>query len=111
MSERDLVQELKQNIKDLQSEKADMAKTIETKEARIKTLMIKLEHATQDVQAVGHKIGDKDKELAKLHAKLETKDKLLQEAVNKIKGIHDDSTEKTTEEIQEDKDEDTDSDD
>ena len=95
MSERDLVQELKQNIKDLQSEKADMAKTIETKEARIKTLMIKLEHATQDVQAVGHKIGDKDKEMAKMQAKLETKEKLLQEALNKLKKTDDDSTEKT----------------
>ena len=95
MSERDLVQELKQNIKDLQSEKADMAKTIETKEARIKTLMIKLEHATQDVQAVGHKIGDKDKEMAKMQAKLETKEKLLQEAPNKLKKTDDDSTEKT----------------
>ena len=95
MSERDLVQELKQNIKDLQSEKADMAKTIETKEARIKTLMIKLEHATQDVQAVGHKIGDKDKEMAKMQAKLETKEKLLQEALNKLKKTDDDSTKKT----------------
>ena len=95
MSERDLVQELKQNIRDLQSEKADMAKTIETKESRIKTLMIKLEHATQDVQAVGHKISDKDKEMSKLQAKLETKERLLQEALNKLKKSDDDSTEES----------------
>ena len=95
MSEGDLVQELKQNIKDLQSEKADMAKTIETKESRIKTLMIKLEHATQDVQAVGHKISDKDKEMSKLQAKLETKERLLQEALNKLKNTDDDSTEES----------------
>ena len=95
MSERDLVQELKQNIKDLQNEKADMAKTIETKESRIKTIMIKLEHATHDVQSVGHKVSDKDKEIVKLQAKLETKERLLQEALNKLKNTDDDSTEKT----------------
>ena len=111
MSERDLVRELKENIKELTKDRDDALDKVKTKESRMRQVMIKLEHATDDVQSMGHKIGDKDKELAKLHAKLETKDKLLQEAVNKIKGIHDDSTEKTTEEIQEDKDEDTDSDD
>ena len=73
MSERDLVQELKANIKDLQKEKADMAKTIETKESRIKQLLIKLEHATSDVQAVGHKIGEQNKQITELEAKLEAK--------------------------------------
>ena len=92
MSERDLVQELKQNIRDLQSEKADMAKTIETKESRIKTLMIKLEHATNDTQAVGHKIGEQNKKIADLEAKLETKSKLLDEALERIKSLTDDST-------------------
>ena len=114
MSEKDLVKELKSAITDLTQDRDDALAKVKSKEARLKQVLIKLEHATQDVQSMGHKIGDKDKELAKLHAKLETKDKLLQEAVNKIKGIHDDSTEKTTEEIQEiqeDKDEDTDSDD
>ena len=56
--------------------------------------MIKLEHATQDVSSVGHKIGDKDKEISKLQAKLDTKTKLLDEALTKLKGIHDDSTQK-----------------
>ena len=85
MSERDLVQELKANIKDLQSEKADMAKTIESKERRIKQLLIKLEHATSDVQAVGHKIGEQNKQITELEAKLEAKRELLDEAVNKLK--------------------------
>ena len=85
MSERDLVQELKANIKDLQKEKADMAKTIETKESRIKQLLIKLEHATSDVQAVGHKIGEQNKQITELEAKLEAKRELLDEAVNKLK--------------------------
>ena len=85
MSERDLVQELKANIKDLQDEKADMAKTIESKERRIKQLLIKLEHATSDVQAVGHKIGEQNKQITELEAKLEAKKELLDEAVNKLK--------------------------
>ena len=85
MSERDLVQELKANIKDLQSEKADMAKTIESKESRIKQLLIKLEHATSDVQAVGHKIGEQNKQITELEAKLEAKEELLDEALDKLK--------------------------
>ena len=84
MSERDLIQELKSTIKDFADEKDDLLKTIKQKEARIKTVMIKLEHATQDVQSVGHKIEDQNKEIANLKAKLETKEKLLEEALTKI---------------------------
>ena len=96
MSERDLIQELKSTIKDFADEKDDLLKTIKQKEARIKTVMIKLEHATQDVQSVGHKIEDQNKEIAKLRAKLETKEKLWEAALIKIKDIHDDSTKKDT---------------
>ena len=87
MSERDLVQELKANIVDLQSEKADMARTIETKERRIKQIMIKLEHATKDTQSVGHKISEQNKQIVDLEAKLETKERLLDEALIKIKKL------------------------
>mgnify|MGYP003656160820 CR=1 FL=1 len=97
MSERDLIQELKSTIKDFADEKDDLLKTIKQKEARLKTVMIKLEHATQDVQSVGHKIEDQNKEIAKLRAKLETKEKLLEEALTKIKDIYADSTEKEDE--------------
>ena len=93
MSERDLVDELKANIKDLQDENADMAKTIEGKERRIKQILIKLEHATKDVQSTGHKIGEQNKVIADLEAKLDTKEKLLDEALQKIKGTQDDSAE------------------
>ena len=93
MSERDLVDELKANIKDLQDEKADMAKTIEGKERRIKQILIKLEHATKDVQSTGHKIGEQNKVIADLEAKLDTKEKLLDEALQKIKGTQHDSAE------------------
>jgi peptidoglycan hydrolase CwlO-like protein len=94
MSDRDLVQELKSNIVDLQAEKDEVAITVAKKQARIKQIMIKLEHATDDVKHCGHKIDDQNKEIASLKAKLETKDKLLQEALIKIKDIYADSTEK-----------------
>ena len=92
MSTNDLVRELKENIKDLQKEKADMARTIESKEGRIKQVMIKLEHATEDVHSCGHKIGELNKTIANLEAKLDTKQRLLDEALDRIKKITDDST-------------------
>ena len=101
MSDRDLVQELKSNIVDLTAEKDEMAKTVDKKQSRIKQVMIKLEHATEDVKHCGHKIDDQNKEIASLKAKLETKEKLLQEALSKLKDIYADSTEK----VEEDKDE------
>ena len=97
MSDRDLVQELKSNIVDLQAEKDEVAITVAKKQARIKQIMIKLEHATDDVKHCGHKIEDQNKEIVSLKAKLETKDKLLQEALIKIKNIYADSTEKVEE--------------
>ena len=101
MSDRDLVQELKSNIVDLTAEKDEMAKTVDKKQSRIKQVMIKLEHATEDVKHCGHKIDDQNKEIASLTAKLETKEKLLEQALTKIKDIYADSTEK----VEEDKDE------
>jgi chromosome segregation ATPase len=95
MSTNDLVRELKENIKDLQKEKADMAHTIATKESRIKQIMIKLEHATDDVHKMGQKIGDQNKKLVNLEAKLETKERLLEEALERIKSLTDDSTTET----------------
>ena len=58
----------------------------------MKQVLIKLEHATADVQSVGHKIGEQNKEIADLQAKLDTKDKLLEEALQKIKDGNEDST-------------------
>ena len=105
MSDRDLVQELKSNIVDLQAEKDEMVKTVDKKQTRIKQVMIKLEHATEDVKHCGHKIDDQNKEIASLKAKLETKEKLLEQALIKIKDIYADSTEKVEEEVNEDEDE------
>jgi len=92
MSERDLVKELKAEIVEITKDRDDALAKVKSKESRMKQVLIKLEHATQDVQTVGHKIGDKDKEISKLQAKLDTKTKLLDEALEKLKDIHDDST-------------------
>ena len=94
MSERDLVRELKETIKDLTEDRDDALAKVVSKESRLKQVMIKLEHATSDVQSLGHKIGEQNKKIADLEAKLETKDRLLDEALQKIKNTHDDSTSK-----------------
>jgi|TARA_B100001094_G_C17456408_1_gene450728 peptidoglycan hydrolase CwlO-like protein len=95
MSEKDLVKELKAEIVDLIKDRDDALDKVKSKESRMKQVLIKLEHATSDVQTVGHKIGEQNKQIADLQAKLDTKEKLLGEALDKIKGIHEDSTEKT----------------
>mgnify|MGYP001267126933 CR=1 FL=1 len=103
MSEKDLVKELKSAITDLTQDRDEALTKIKAKESRMKQVLIKLEHATSDVQSLGHKIGDQNKIISDLQAKLETKEKLLDDALDRLKGIHDDSTEKTeTEATQED---------
>jgi chromosome segregation ATPase len=92
MSEKDLVKELKSAITDITQDRDDTLTKMKSKDSRNKQVLIKLEHATADVQSLGHKIGDQNKEIAELKAKLETKDKLLEEALQKIRDIHDDST-------------------
>jgi len=87
MSERDLVKELKAQIFDLTADRDDALAKVKSKEARMKQVLIKLEHATSDVQATGHKIGEQNKIIAELNAKLETKEELLEEALAKIKSL------------------------
>ena len=95
MSEKDLVKELKSEIAEITKDRDDALAKVKSKESRMKQVLIKLEHATDDVQSVGHKIGEQNKKIADLQAKLDIKDKLLEEALDKLKDIHDDSTEKT----------------
>ena len=95
MSERDLVRELKETIKDLTKDRDDALAKVITKESRLKQVMIKLEHATSDVQSIGHKIGEQNKQIADLEAKLHTKERLLDEALERIKSLTDDSTTET----------------
>ena len=95
MSERDLVKELKAEVVEITKDRDDALAKVKSKESRMKQVLIKLEHREQDVHSCGHKIGEQNKEIAELKAKLDTKSKLLEEALQKIKDIHDDSTEKT----------------
>ena len=90
MSEKDLVKELKSAITDLTQDRDDALAKVKSKESRMKQVLIKLEHATSDVQSLGHKIGDQNKIISDLQAKLETKEKLLDEALERLKGIHED---------------------
>ena len=95
MSDKDLVKEFKAELAEITKDRDDTLAKMKSKESRIKQVLIKLEHREQDVQSIGHKIGEQNKEIADLKAKLETKDRLLDEALQRIKDIHDDSTEKT----------------
>ena len=95
MSEKDLVKELKAEIVEITKDRDDALAKVKSKESRMKRVLIKLEHREQDVHSCGHKIGEQNKEIAELKAKLETKSRLLDEALQKIKDIHDDSTQET----------------
>tara|TARA_Y100001937_G_scaffold59016_1_gene80981 strand:- start:12 stop:332 length:321 start_codon:yes stop_codon:yes gene_type:complete len=92
MSEKDLVKELKAEIVEITKDRDDALAKVKSKESRMKQVLIKLEHREQDVHSCGHKIGEQNKEIADLKAKLETKSRLLDEALQKIKDINDDST-------------------
>tara|TARA_B100000519_G_C14220520_1_gene427313 strand:+ start:916 stop:1239 length:324 start_codon:yes stop_codon:yes gene_type:complete len=96
MSERDLIKELKAQITDLTTDRDDALAKVKTKESRMKQVMIKLEHATKDVQSTGHKIGEQNKIIAELNAKLETKEQLLEEALAKIKLLTNEQKEEIT---------------
>ena len=92
MSEKDLVKELKAEIVEITKDRDDALAKVKSKESRMKQVLIKLEHREQDIQTCGHKIGEQNKEIADLKAKLETKGRLLDEALTKIKSLSDDST-------------------
>ena len=95
MSEKDLVKELKAELVEMTKDRDDALAKVKSKETRMKQVLIKLEHREQDVHSIGHKIGEQNKEIADLKAKLETKTRLLDEALQRIKDINDDSTQET----------------
>ena len=95
MSDKDLVKELKAELAEITKDRDDVLDKMKSKESRMKQMLIKLEHREQDVHSCGQKIGEQNKEIAELKAKLDTKGRLLDEALEKIKDIHDDSTQKT----------------
>ena len=95
MSEKDLVKELKAEIVEITKDRDDALAKVKSKESRMKQVLIKLEHREQDVHSIGHKIGEQNKKIADLEAKLETKSRLLDEALQKIKEINEDPTQET----------------
>jgi uncharacterized protein involved in exopolysaccharide biosynthesis len=95
MSDKDLVKELKAELAEITKDRDDALAKVKSKESRMKQVLIKLEHREQDVHSCGQKIGEQNKEIAELKAKLDTKARLLDEALQRIKDIHEDSTEKT----------------
>ena len=95
MSDKDLVKELKAELAEITKDRDDTLAKMKSKESRIKQVLIKLEHREQDVHSCGQKIGEQNKEIAELKAKLDTKNRLLEEALQRIKDIHDDSTQET----------------
>ena len=95
MSDKDLVKELKAELAEITKDRDDALAKVKSKESRMKQVLIKLEHREQDVHSCGHKIGEQNKRIAELEAKLETKDRLLEEALLKLKDIHEDSTQQT----------------
>ena len=95
MSDKDLVKEFKAELAEITKDRDDALAKVKSKESRMKQVLIKLEHREQDVHSCGQKIGEQNKEIAELKAKLETKSRLLEEALQRIKDINDDSTEKT----------------
>ena len=94
MSDKDLVKELKAELAEITKDRDDTLTKMKSKESRMKQVLIKLEHREQDVHSCGQKIGEQNKEIAELKAKLDTKARLLDEALQRIKDIHDDSTQK-----------------
>ena len=95
MSDKDLVKELKAEVVEITKDRDDALDKMKSKESRMKQVLIKLEHREQDIQTCGHKIGEQNKEIADLKAKLETKSKLLDEALQKIKDTDDHSSKET----------------
>jgi uncharacterized protein involved in exopolysaccharide biosynthesis len=95
MSDKDLVKEFKAELAEITKDRDDALAKVKSKESRMKQVLIKLEHREQDVHSCGQKIGEQNKEIAELKAKLDTKNRLLEEALQRIKDIHDDSTQET----------------
>lgn len=63
MSQKDLVIELKYQIKQLMSEKDEMHKALVDKDGQIKKLLIKLEQANDDTQSCAKRLGEVQKQL------------------------------------------------
>ena len=66
MSQKDLLRELKNTIKELSEEKDDLLTKLKSKESRIKQVLIQLEQSVDDVTHCGKKIREQEEEIKEL---------------------------------------------
>ena len=96
MSQKDLLRELKNTIKELSDEKDDLLTKLKSKESRIKQVLIQLEQSVDDVAHCGKKIREQEQEIKEL----------TQEVKNLKKPTEPDNEEQTTEKTQQETQED-----
>ena len=65
MTEKDLLREYKNTISDLIKEKDDINNLVKDKDSKIRKILIQLEQANQDIQAMGKKIAELESKLKK----------------------------------------------
>ena len=96
MSQKDLLRELKNTIKELTDEKDDLLTKLKSKESRIKQVLIQLEQSVDDVAHCGKKIREQEEEIKEL----------TEEVKNLKKSTEPDNAEQTTQETQQETQED-----
>ena len=85
MSSKDLLTEYKLTIAELTQEKKDAVELVAVKDSKIKKILIQLEQANSDVQALGSKI-------AELQEKLSKKETIINKKIDEILEKKDEET-------------------
>jgi chromosome segregation ATPase len=83
MSQKDLVVELKFQIKQLMDEKEKLHDGLKEKDGQIKKLLVKLEQANDDTQACAKRLGEVNKQLEFLKEKFTVSQPKLQSELEK----------------------------
>ena len=66
MTQKDLLRELKNTIKELTDEKDDLLTKLKSKESRIKQVLVQLEQSVDDVSHCGKKIREQEVQIKEL---------------------------------------------
>ena len=83
MSSKDLLTEYKLTIAELTKEKKDAVELVAIKDSKIKKILIQLEQANSDVQALGSKIAELQEKLSKKETIKRTINKKIDEILEK----------------------------
>jgi chromosome segregation ATPase len=83
MSSKDLLTEYKLTIAELTKEKKDAVELVAVKDSKIKKILIQLEQANSDVQALGSKIAELQEKLSKKETIKRTINKKIDEILEK----------------------------